>query len=475
MDKSAKKISLGLSLIPFLVMIVAMAFVIIVFEGSPHIPILLGAVVAAFIAWMCGYSWGDLEKFIYQGITKVLPAVIILILVGLIISAWIGGGIVTTMIYYGLKIISPSFFLAAMLIICAIVTVMIGSSWSTIGTVGVAGMGIGVSLGIPPAMVVGAIVSGAFFGDKMSPLSDTTVLASGIAGATLSEHIKHMLFTTVPAFIIAFIVYFFMGMKFAGNTVDTERIDTIMDTLQANFVISPWLLLVPLAVILLVFKKVPALPALTIGIILGFLADIFIQGGSIAEAVNALQGGYAVDTGNETVNSLLNQGGLDSMMYTVSLAMVAMIFGGLMESTGMLNAIVEQILKLARTGRSLCATTVASSFFTNVITAEQYISIIIPGRMYAKAYKDKDLHPKNLSRALEDGGTITSALVPWSTDAVFVLSTLGVSAWAYAPYAILNYCVPIISIIFSLIGFSVIYNKKKRTENENVETIEYES
>ncbi|MTW87169.1 Na+/H+ antiporter NhaC [Virgibacillus dakarensis] len=460
MEKSNNTISLGLALIPFLVMIIAMTFVIVVFKGDPHIPILLGAITAGFIAWLSGYSWSDLESFIYQGISKVLPAVIILFMVGLIISSWIGGGIVTTMIYYGLEIITPSFFLGAMLIICAIVTVMIGSSWSTIGTIGVAGMGIGISMGLPPAMIVGAIVSGAFFGDKMSPLSDTTILASGIAGSKLSEHIKHMLYTTVPAFIIAFIVYIVMGMKFAGNQIDTHNIDAVMNSLQANFIISPWLLLIPLSVIILVFMKVPALPALTAGIILGFLVDIFVQGGSIQEVVNALQSGYSIETGNKTVDNLLNQGGLDSMMYTVSLAMIAMIFGGLMESTGMLKVIVEQILKIARTGRSLCATTVVSSFLTNVITAEQYISIIIPGRMYAQAYKDKNLYPKNLSRALEDGGTITSPLVPWSTDAVFVLSTLGVSAWAYAPYAVLNYCVPVLSLIFSLIGFSVIYNKK---------------
>src|SRR5699024_10179052 len=257
----------------------------------------------------------------------------------------------------------------------AVVTVMIGSSWSTIGTIGIAGMGIGTSMGIPPAVVVGAIVSGAFFGDKMSPLSDTTVLASGLAGSKLSEHIKHMLFTTVPAFLIALIVYIVMGMKFAENNIDDAKIDAILNNLQANFVISPWLLLIPLIVILLVFKKVPALPALTAGIVLGFLADIFIQGGSVGEAVRALQSGYVVESENETVKDLLNQGGLDSMMYTVSLAMVAMIFGGLMESTGMLRVVVEQILKLARTARSLCATTVVTSFFMNVFTAEQYISI----------------------------------------------------------------------------------------------------
>lgn len=467
MENSKKKIPLILALIPFVVMIVAMTFVIIVYDGAPHIPILLGAIVAAFIAWLCGYSWSDLEHYIYQGITKVLPAVIILIFVGLIISAWVGGGIVTTMIYYGLEIITPSFFLVAMLVICAVVTLMIGSSWSTIGTIGVAGMGIGLSMGIPPAMIVGAIVSGAFFGDKMSPLSDTTVLASGIAGTTLSEHIKHMLYTTVPAFIIALIVYLVMGMKFAGNSINAQNIDAVMESLQANFVISPWLLLIPLAVIFLVFKKVPALPALTVGIILGFLAEILIQGGSIGDAVNALQEGYHIETGNDTVNDLLNQGGLESMLYTVSLAVVAMIFGGLMEGTGMLMAIVEQILKLARTARSLCATTVVSSFLTNVFTAEQYISIIIPGRMYAQSFKDKNLHPKNLSRALEDGGTITSALVPWSTDALFVASTLGVGAVAYAPYAVLNYCVPVISIIFSLVGFSIVYRKRGTSEETN--------
>lgn len=466
MDKTDKQIHLGWAIVPFLVMIVAMGFVIMKFEGEPHVPILLGAVAAGFIAWLNGYKWQELESYIFQGIYKVLPAVLILIFVGMIISAWIGGGIVTTMIYYGLEVITPSFFLAAMLIICAVVTVMIGSSWSTIGTIGVAGMGIGLSMDLPPAMIAGAIISGALFGDKMSPLSDTTVLASGITGTKMSDHIKHMLYTTVPAFIIALIVYLIMGMRFSSASIDTDNIESVMSNLQDNFVISPWLLLVPIAVILLVFKKVPALPALTSGIILGFLAEIFIQGGSVADSVNALQEGYSIDTGNETVDELLNQGGLESMLSTVALAVVAMVFGGLMEGTGMLNAIVEQILKLARTAKSLLVTTVITSFFTNVFTAEQYISIIIPGRMYAKSYEKKNLHTKNLSRALEDGGTITSPLVPWSTDAVFFHSALNVGALAYAPYAVLLYSVPIISIIFSLVGFSIVYTNKQQKATE---------
>lgn len=466
MEGANKQIPLGWSIVPFLVMIVAMGFVIIMFEGEPHTPILLGAAVAAFIAWMHGYKWNDLESYIYKGIYQVLPAVLILIFVGMIISAWIGGGIVTTMIYYGLEVITPSFFLAAMLIICAVVTTMIGSSWSTIGTIGVAGMGIGLSMDIPPAMIAGAIISGALFGDKMSPLSDTTVLASGITGTKMSDHIKHMLYTTVPAFIIALIVYLIMGRKFSGKAINTNNIETVMDNLQTNFVISPWLLLIPLAVILLVFKRVPALPALTVGVILGFLAEIFIQDGSMTDAVHALQKGYVIDTGNETVDELLNQGGLEDMLPTVSLAVVAMVFGGLMEGTGMLGMIVDKILNLARTAKSLLVTTVITSFFTNVFTAEQYISIIIPGRMYAKSYEEKNLHSKNLSRALEDGGTITSPLVPWSTDAIFFSGMLSVGALSYAPYAVLLYIVPIISILFSLVGYSIVYTDKQQKTTE---------
>lgn len=470
MDEENKKIPLGLAIIPFLIMIVAMMFVILAFDGDPHIPILLGAAVAALIAWTQGYKWKKLEGFIYDGIRKVLPAVVILIMVGILISAWVEGGIVATMIYYGLKILSPSFFLVAMTVICMIVTIIMGSSWSTIGTIGVAAMGIGEGMGIPAPMIVGAVVSGAFFGDKMSPLSDTTVLASGIAGTTLSEHIRHMLYTTVPAAVIALIVYFFIGLNFSQNAIDEENITSVMNGLREHFIISPWLFLIPLAVIALVIKKVPALPALTAGIILGFLTDIVIQGGSVSDAVTSLQGGFEMESGNEAVDELLSQGGLDSMMYTVSLAMVAMIFGGIMESTGMLREIVNIILMVAKTARGLGAATVISSFFTNVFVAEQYISIIIPGRMYANTYEEKGLHPKNLSRALEDGGTITSALVPWSTDAVFVLSTLGVSAWSYAPYAVLNYSVPILSIIFSLIGFSIVYTNKDISTDENMET-----
>ncbi|TWT24433.1 Na+/H+ antiporter NhaC [Planomicrobium sp. CPCC 101110] len=444
-----------MALIPLVVMIAIMAVTIIKFEGSPHVPLLIGAAVAAAIGLRYGNKWDVIEEGAYKGIRMALPAIVIIILVGLIIGAWIGGGIVATMIYYGLKIITPSLFLVTICIICAIVTLAIGSSWSTMGTIGVAGMGIGVSMGIPAAMVAGAVISGAYFGDKMSPLSDTTNLAAGITGTDLFAHIKHMIYTTIPGLIIALVVYFILGRQFAGAAVDTGNISSILTALESNFVISPWLLLVPLAVVVMVAKKVPALPALAIGVLLGWLCHVFIQGGSVADAVNTLHDGFSIASGNEMVDNLFNRGGIESMMYTVSLTIVAMIFGGIMEQAGMLQAIVKQILKVAKSAGSLIAAAVVSAFFTNATASEQYISILLPGRMYAKAFRGKKLHSKNLSRALEDGGTVTSPLVPWNTCGVFIFATLGVGTFAYAPYAVLNYAIPIISIAMAFLGLKV--------------------
>lgn len=460
-----KEMTFKMAIIPLVVMIAVMAFTIVVLEKGPHIPLIFGTSIAAIVAWRCGYKWSEIEEAMYKGIRLALPAVIIIILVGLTIGAWIGGGIVATMIYYGLKIITPSLFLVSITVICAVVSLAIGSSWSTMGTIGVAGMGIGLSMGIPAPMIAGAIISGSYFGDKMSPLSDTTNLAAGLTNTDLFVHIRHMLFTTIPGLVITLTVYAFMGMKFGKEGMDSAKIDQTVEVLKESFVISPLLLLIPLIVIVMVAKKVPAIPALIIGITLGFLAQIVIQGGSIADSVGALQSGYKIETGNEMVDSLFNRGGLDSMMYTVSMTIVAMTFGGILENTGMLQAIVNQILKLAKSARGVVASTVLSCFATNATCSEQYISIVIPSRMYAKAYRDKGLHSKNLSRALEDGGTLTSVFIPWNTCGVFILGTLGVHAFDYAPYAVLNFIVPIISIVYALTGITI----TKLTEAEMIE------
>ncbi|PEC74743.1 Na+/H+ antiporter NhaC [Bacillus thuringiensis] len=445
-----KEIPFGIALIPIIITVAVMMVTIVVLKQTPHVPLIIGTTVASIVAWRYGYKWNDLEEAMYKGIRLALPAIVIIILVGLTIGAWIGGGIVATMIYYGLKLLTPSLFLVSITVICSIVALAIGSSWSTMGTIGVAGMG------IPAPMVAGAIISGSYFGDKMSPLSDTTNLAAGLTNTDLFVHIRHMLFTTVPGLIITLIVYALLGRSFGANNIDAKSIDQTLQVLQQNFVISPFLLIIPVVVMVLVAKKVPAIPAILVGIILGFLSQVFIQGGSVSASVGALQAGFVIDTGNKLVDELFNRGGLDSMMNTVSMTIVAMTFGGVLEHTGILRSIVNQILKLAKSAKGLIASTIASCFATNLTCSEQYISIVVPSRMYANAYTEKGLHSKNLSRALEDGGTLTSVFVPWNTCGVFILATLGVGAFEYAPYAILNFIVPIISIIYGITGFTIV-------------------
>lgn len=468
-DEVGREITFAYAIIPMVVMIATMAVSVIVFEASPHVPLLIGTATAAFVATAFGYKWHFIEEAAYQGIKMAMPAIVIIILIGLTIGAWIGGGIVATMVYYGLKLLSPSLFLFTMCALCAVVTLAIGSSWATMGTIGIAAIGIGQSLEIPLPMVAGAVISGAYFGDKMSPLSDTTNLAAGITGTDLFDHIKHMFYTTLPALVIALVAYYVMGLQFKTLTQDTGRIDTVLAVLEKSFVISPWLLLVPLGVILLITRRVPAIPALGAGILAGWACHVFVQGGEIGTAVRTLQEGFKLESGNEMVDELFNRGGIDAMMGTVSMTIVAMTFGGVMEKTGMLRALVSKVLSLARNAAGLITATVTSGFLTNLTTSEQYISILLPGRMYVNAFKKFRLTSKNLSRALEDGGTVTSVLVPWNTCGVFAAQMMGVTAFEYAPYAVLNYSVPLIAIVLAFLGIGV-----ERMSPEQVAAVERE-
>ena len=353
-----------------------MMVTIVVLKQTPHVPLIIGTTVASIVAWRYGYKWNDLEEAMYKGIRLALPAIVIIILVGLTIGAWIGGGIVATMIYYGLKLLTPSLFLVSITVICSIVALAIGSSWSTMGTIGVAGMGIGLSMGIPAPMVAGAIISGSYFGDKMSPLSDTTNLAAGLTNTDLFAHIRHMLFTTVPGLIITLIVYALLGRSFGANNIDAKSIDQTLQVLQQNFVISPFLLIIPVVVMVLVAKS-SCYTSDSRRYYFRILSQVFIQGGSVSASVGALQAGFVIDTGNKLVDELFNRGGLDSMMNTVSMTIVAMTFGGVLEHTGILRSIVNQILKLAKSAKGLIASTIASCFATNLTCSEQYISIVV--------------------------------------------------------------------------------------------------
>lgn len=468
-NENKKEIGIWLALLPLFIMIVVMIYTVVELGQDPHIPLIIGTSAAAIVAWKVGFSWKEIEQMMYKGIRLALPAVVIIILVGLTIGSWMGGGIVATMIYYGLQIITPTWFLVTITLICTIVSLAIGSSWSTMGTVGVAGMGIGLSMGIPAGMIAGAVISGAYFGDKMSPLSDTTNLAAGLTGTDLFEHIRHMLWTTIPGLGIALGIYAFLGKRFANSSIETVEISQTVAAIQESFLITPWLLLVPLAVIVLVAFKVPAIPALVVGIALGFLSQVFVQGGSLTDAIAALQSGFTIHTGNEMVDDLFNRGGLDSMMFTVSLTIVAMTFGGILEFSGMLQAIMNQLLKVVKSAKSLVISTIAACFMTNASCSEQYISIVVPSRMFSGAYRKMGLHSKNLSRSLEDGGTLTSVFIPWNTCGVFILGTLGVSVFQYGPYAILNFVVPLIGMIYAMTGFTI-----TKLTDEEIEALEQE-
>lgn len=455
MAEQKKNIGLGAALIPVVFLIAALSIVIGVFHQDPHIPIILAAGVAAAVALFHKHSWKEIQDGMVHGITLAMGAILILMIVGTLIGTWIQGGVVPSMIYYGLKILSPGIFLVATLVICSIVSLGTGSSWSTAGTVGVALIGVGSGLGIPVPIVAGAIVSGAYFGDKMSPLSDTTNLAPAVAGSDLFSHIRHMVYTTTPGYVISLVLYGLIGTKYSGGSIDSNNIRTILSTLDAHFFIHPVLLLPPLLVIIMVVKKVPPLPALLGGTLLGAFFSMITQSDSLADVLLAAKSGYVSTTGVALVDDLLTRGGLDYMMNTVALILCALSFGGIMERTGMLEVLAAALLKRVRRTGSLVATTILSCIGMNAIASDQYMAIVIPGRMYKNAFDRRGLHPKNLSRALEDSGTLSSPLIPWNSCGAFMGATLGVNPLLYLPYAFLNLTNPLVSIFYGYTGLTM--------------------
>ncbi len=457
MDNKLKKVkepTLALALIPFISMIAFLTIGIIFLGIDPQIPLVGGTIIASIIGIKLGHSWESLEKAIISSIGSVMQACLILLIIGSLIGIWVAGGIVPGMIYYGLQIFTPKFFLIIVVILCSIVSLSTGSSWSTAGTIGVAAMGVGAGLGIPPAMTAGAIISGAIFGDKMSPLSDSTNLASGIAGADLFDHIRHMVYTTGPAYILTLIIFFFLGMSYQSGQVDTVVINDVLQTLNANFYISPLLLIAPAFVILMVLFKIPAIPGMIGGTFVGIMFG-FVQGLSIKEVLVSLHYGFEITTQNELVNTLLNRGGLDSMLWAISLVLCALSFGGVIEKTGSLEKIISVITDKFKSRGSIVLSSILMCIGMNAMAADQYIAIVVPGKMYKPIYKRLKLKPKNLSRVLEDAGTVTSPLIPWTTCGAFYAATLGVDAFSYAPYTFLALFTPLISIFYGFTGITM--------------------
>jgi Na+:H+ antiporter, NhaC family len=469
-----RKPTLGESIIPISFLIVLLSFNVYIFgdealSGSNQIVLILSTAVASLVALRTGITWKQLREGMVNSISSAMSSMLILLVIGSLAGTWLLSGIVPAMIYYGLQILNPTIFLFAACIICAIVSIATGSSWSTVATVGVALLGIGKALGLSEGIIGGAIISGAYFGDKMSPLSDTTNLAPAMAGTDLFTHIRYMTITTVPSIILALIIFLIVGLS-ADTLEQAAGISPVLNAIDSKFNITGWLFIVPVLVIVMIVRKVPALPALLVGSLLGAVFAIIFQPQVIAEiagegytgaqatyvaVMKALYTNISVTTDNNLVNSLLSTGGMAGMLGTVWLIICAMTFGGAMESSGMLACIAQKIISSVKSTGSLISSTVGTCLFFNLTASDQYLAIVVPGRMYADTYRDRGLKPENLSRSLEDSGTVTSVLIPWNTCGATQASVLGVATAVYAPFCFFNIISPLMTILMGYLGFRI--------------------
>jgi NhaC family Na+:H+ antiporter len=455
------------ALLPVIILVAMLAYNVYVFgddalSGSNQFILLLGGAVAALVGFRNKVSYKTMIAEVAENVKSTSGAILILLMVGALAGTWLISGIIPAMIYYGLQVLNPTIFLAATLIICAVISIATGSSWTTAATVGIALIGIGEALGISLGMTAGAVLSGAYFGDKMSPMSDTTNLAPAMAGTDLFTHIKYMAYTTVPTIVVTLIVFVILG--FFQNATGKADVDTLLTDIDAAFNISPWLFLVPIIVIVLIIKKTPPLVALLAGTILGGIFALIFQPEVVAQVAEVEQLDFnsaykgvlksitvetSVATENEALADLFTAGGMAKMLGTIWLILCAMVFGGVMDAIGALARISSFMLNLFDSIFGLFASTVFTCIGLNFTASDQYLAIVVPGKMYAKAYKDKGLAPENLSRTLEDSGTVTSVLIPWNTCGAYHSGVLGVPVFDYAFYAIFNWLSPFMTLLFA--------------------------
>ena len=446
-EKEVRKANFAEALFTFASLTIIMFISIIKYEESPHIPMLIGVLIASLVALKIGYTWKFIENSMIKGISQAMQSIIILAIIGVLIGIWILAGVVPTMIYYGLMILKPSIFLVATVLITSITSLATGTSWGTAGTMGIALMGIASGLGIPAPVTAGAVLSGAYFGDKMSPLSDTTNLAPAMAGTDVFTHIKSMAKPTLIAYGLTLLIFGFLSAKYRGASADLSNVNIIANGLKETFTISPVLLLAPLVVIISIAKKLPAVPGIALGIIIAAILGPIYQGINFGDILSAGLNGYVSNTGLEAVDKLLTTGGLNNMMSSISLTIIAMMFGGIAEETGILEAIVKKFLHRVQSIVGLVISTILTCVFTNASMPEQYISIVVPGRMFKNEYKERNLDPTLLSSTLESGGTVTSAMIPWNTCGTYMSTVLGVSTVHYLPFLFFNLLMPLVQVI----------------------------
>lgn len=445
--------------------------------GANQLTLLFSAAVAAIVAKTCGYTWKNILDGIVKSIGQALPALMILLLIGSLAGTWLISGVVPAMIYYGLDILNPTIFLFATCAVCSIVSLATGSSWSTVATVGIALLGIGKAIGMPEGLIAGAIISGAYFGDKMSPLSDTTNLAPAMAGTDLITHIKYMALTTIPSIILTLLIFLVIGFMYNGSA-NMDDISSIQGAIDQKFNINGWLFIVPLSVIGMILMKVPAIPALFTGTLLGavfaliFQPDIVLAVSGLETlnatamykgVINAMGSDASITTDNAMVNELLSTGGMKGMLNTIWLIICAMSFGGVMEACGMLKRLTQSLMTFVKSQASLITTTALSCVGFNLTASDQYLAIVVPGRMFAEEFKDNGLHPKVLSRTLEDSGTVTSALIPWNTCGAYHAGVLGVATGTYWVYCFFNLISPVMTVVHAIFKIKIAQLKDKKT------------
>lgn len=453
--KEPKQASLIVALIPLILMGLLLGIGYGIYKIRPQVLLVAAAFLTGILGFILRFKWQDMERGIVDSIHKAMPAILIMLCVGILIGSWIAGGTIPMVIYFGLKLISPKFFLVTACFVCSLTSIATGTSWGTIGTLGVAFIGIAMGLGIPLGPAAGAIVAGAYFGDKMSPFSDVTNLAPVAAGANLFDHIKHMLWSAAPAWLIGLVVYFFIGLRYSAGSVESEKLALITQTLKDNFQFNIWLLLPMVVVFYFAATKKPTIPGMLLSSFAAGVLAVVFQGASIPEIATAMNTGYQANTGVAQVDQLISRGGMMSMMETQLVAFTAFSFGGIMQRTGLLSVILDRVMKFANKVWSIVLTTIGASIVTALVTGSSYLSMIIPGELLAPIYKKKNLAAKNLSRIIEESGAIIVPLIPWSMAGVYITGTLGVATFSYLPWAFMNYLAVIILAVFGFTNFSM--------------------
>lgn len=461
MAKQAGPPSVYAALAPIIITLGLLGLQLFVFQSfNPQVPLAMGIAITTFFGWRWGLSWQDMEDGLFRVIIVALPSIALFLLIGMIISAWIAAGTLPLLVYYGLKSINPAYFLATSLLFCAAVSISLGTSWGTVATVGIALLGIGDSFGYPAYMTAGAVISGAFFGDKMSPLSDTTNLAPAITGVALYDHIKNMIPTALPAMLISLAAFTALGLNYDFAPMEASAIAAITDTLAANFNLSLLTLLPPLVVLSLALCKIAPLPTLFLGALAGSLCALLLQGAGLAEVFAWLQDGYALDTGNQLVDKLFSRGGMASMTWVLTLVLVALGFGGALEKVGSLGMVARWLVKRIGSFKWMQTTAILSAVATNAVAGDSYLALVLPSRLYRQKYKDLGYSALNLSRAVEEGGTLVAPLIPWCATGAFIVSTLGLTFTdgnqqnlLYIPMSFGCWISPLLGVCYAWLGW----------------------